>query len=447
MPPQPIAYVCVVSDFTLPTLEACLSVQPRQVLLITSSAQAYELAAQRLQALLHEAGMAVDILSQHSTGEKLGGDDIEADAHWLRRHLVPRLEQYRHAGLQCIANLTGGTKSMALGLFTCHPWQRLDYQPMKQPLQAIRHHPETASEGVPFAMLAAPAMQVASPLQVARLYNPHAQQSSLNPLRGNPAALALAQRIWDAQHSGDAALAALWAGLEQLWSEQRDRHRTPTVRLTWQEFFPPDKPVDAALQAGVRGWLEQLQSLLEPAPEPVLDFDAAGITLPGNRPHKQGEHWSRWVSGDWLEQLAYHWLLQAGIPAEAVACNITGGTDDQRSDGWREVDLLVHHKHITSLIEIKADLPRGKTPAELEQQVSSIGERFGKTRKALLLGPQLLATLRQGRRAQSFWLRCRANNVSLLLRPEQLVAFVCEKPIWPRPAEGADKDFIPPEFA
>lgn len=127
------AYVCVVSEFLLPTLEACLSVRPRLVVMITSSHTVFEAAAKRLQVQLEEAGMAVKVLSEHSTGERLDGDDIEANAVWLRRHLVPLLQQWQHEGLHCVANLTGGTKAMALALFTCHPWHRLDYLPFGQP--------------------------------------------------------------------------------------------------------------------------------------------------------------------------------------------------------------------------------------------------------------------------------------------------------------------------
>lgn len=437
------AYVCVVSEFLLPTLEACLSVRPRLVVMIASSHTVFEAAAKRLQVQLEEAGMAVKVLSEHSTGERLDGDDIEANAGWLRRHLVPLLQQWQHEGLHCVANLTGGTKAMALALFTCHPWHRLDYLPFGQPLQAVRHQPGAADEVLPFATLAAPAMQQASPMQVARLHNASARQLTPNPLRKAPGAPALAQRIWDGQQTGDAALAALWAGLDRVWSFQREQHQERTVTLPWQAFFPPDVAVDGARLQGVHDWLQSLQQLLAPSGAPALAWDECGITLPGNQPHKQGKHWRAWVSGDWLEQLAHHWLMQAGIPSEAVACNVTGGTQAERSDDQREADLLVHHRNITSLVEIKADLPPGKTPADLEQQVSSIGARFGKTRKALLLGPQLLQTLHDSHRARSFWLRCRANSVELLLRPQQLEAFVSRQPVWP----GLNADDIPSRFA
>ena len=99
--------------------------------------------------------------------------------------------------------------------------------------------------------------------------------------------------------------------------------------------------------------------------------------------------------------------------------------------------MLVHHRHVTSLIEIKAGLPPQKATAELETQPSSLGSRFGKTRKAL-------RAMRAQRRSEDFWLRCRANQVTLLLMPEQLYRFVQgENKIWPDLKRGQ----VPPEFA
>lgn len=52
--------------------------------------------------------------------------------------------------------------------------------------------------------------------------------------------------------------------------------------------------------------------------------------------------------------------------------------------------------------------------------------------------------MRAQRRSEDFWLRCRANQVTLLLMPEQLYRFVQgENKIWPDLKRGQ----VPPEFA
>ena len=421
-----IAYVCVISDYTLPTLEACLSLQPARLILIASDGDHFQAQAQRLQQVLsgHLPQTAIHQLSRQTTGESLGGDDIAANLQWLARHLVPRLQDHETQGLHTVANLTGGTKAMTLALSACHRWHRLDYQPFgKKPLQSLSVQAMPSYQPQP-----SPAAQWhhAGPLDIARLHNEQARAGSTNPLRNHPNALPLAQRIWSAQHQKDTALQALFAGFERIWVHESGQHGQDSIQLEWAHFLPPSSH-SAPEKSAIRQWVDALGALNEP----LLHASDDTLTLPGNKPKKHGRNLRNWISGDWLEQLAHHWLLQAGIPQAAIACNTTCAAEDD-SGSQREADLLIHHQHTTSLIEIKAGIPPGKTPGELENQLSSLGSRFGKTRKALLLGPHLLLALRQKKKAEDFWFRCRANDVTLLLEPQHLLEFVQGKSPWPR---------------
>lgn len=220
------------------------------------------------------------------------------------------------------------------------------------------------------------------------------------------------------------------------------QHQQTHITQTWTQFLANSSHALNHLD-DIRTWVTQLGQLHIPA---LLYADAQGITLPGNtssKADKQRQYLRDWISGDWLEQLVRHWLVQQGIPTAAMECNIICAGEDA-SGSQREADLLVHHRHVTSLIEIKAGLPPHKATAELETQLSSLGSRFGKTRKALFLGPQALRAMRAQRRSEDFWLRCRANQVTLLLMPEQLYRFVQgENKIWPDLKRGQ----VPPEFA
>ena len=76
-----IAYVCVVSDFTLPTLQACLDIRPAHTVLIASDI--FMPQALRLQTLLREKlteGQTY-VFSKDSTGHSLDGDDVCANAN------------------------------------------------------------------------------------------------------------------------------------------------------------------------------------------------------------------------------------------------------------------------------------------------------------------------------------------------------------------------------
>lgn len=126
----------------------------------------------------------VEILSHASTGEHLGGDHITANQAWLAAHLVPRLQEVAHQGGICAANLTGGTKAMALALAACHDWQRLDYQPLgNKPMQSVRasHQPHYQAQPSTERHL-----HDAQPLDIALLHNEKARISKPNPVREHP---------------------------------------------------------------------------------------------------------------------------------------------------------------------------------------------------------------------------------------------------------------------
>lgn len=434
-------YVCVISEFTLPTLEACLSLRPEHIVLIASDGEPFAKQARHLQNVLQDrlCDSQVEILSHTSTGHSLGGDDIIANQAWLATHLVPRLQEVARQGGVCAANLTGGTKAMALALAASYDWQRLDYQPLgnkNKPMQSVRASHQPRYQAQPSAV---PQLQDAQPLDIARLHNEKARISKPNRVRKHPRALELAQRIWDAQHTQQPALQALFTGLERIWVHEREQHQQASITQTWAQFLADSSNVLVNLD-DIRAWVTELGSLHTP---PLLHADAQYITLPGNTNSKTHKPLRDWISGDWLEQLVQHWLVQQDIPAAAMESNIIGAEEDA-SGSQREADLLIHHRHVTSLIEIKAGLPPNKATAELENQLSSLGSRFGKTRKALFLGPPVLRAMRAQRRSEDFWLRCQANQVTLLLTPEQVHSFVQGKnQVWSHLARGQ----VPPDFA
>ena len=432
-----IAYVCVVSDFTLPTLQACLDIRPAHTVLIASDI--FMPQALRLQTQLREKlteGQTY-VFSKDSTGHSLDGDDVCANAQWLEQHLCPRLRDWQAQDLQVVVNITGGTKAMTLALSNCYPWQRIDYQPINKPMQSVQVKPrDTGRSCFSAVSIDGSASVHIGPRDVARLHNWQVREEASNPLCGSPDAGGLTQLIWDAQRQNDRGLQALFSGLERIWVRERAQHQQPNVTVAWHDFFPPSG-TDSPEQ--VQSWVQRLSAL---APT-LLHADNSGITLPGNRPKNEGKHLRDWISGDWLEQLAGDWLVQGGIAPDAMARNLVASPDStQRSDSNREADLLIHQHNVTSLVEIKAGLPPGKSPSEMENQLSSLGARFGKTRKALLLGPQLHRDLCHQRRIEALWYRCRASGVTLLLEKIHLIAFVQGDSPW---KNAASQDGSPPK--
>ena len=70
-------------------------------------------------------------------------------------------------------------------------------------------------------------------------------------------------------------------------------------------------------------------------------------------------------------------------------------------------------------------MPEGAEAKTIEQQLSSLGDRFGRTNKGLLIAPNLQHQLqRSDRRWEDFKLRCQAGKVTLLTDRKSVVTFI-----------------------
>jgi hypothetical protein len=154
----------------------------------------------------------------------------------------------------------------------------------------------------------------------------------------------------------------------------------------------------------------------------VFVLENQQLTLPGNSPRKIRKAVRKWISGDWLEQLIHDWLLQAGVAAEEMARGLVINPQQRGdSNGDREADLFVHRKGRSFLIEMKADLPPETQEKSIEQQLDSMGDRFGKTTKVLMVGPHFRHNLQQKNRWDAFKAKLAVNGTHLCDSRETLL--------------------------
>lgn len=408
----PMVYVAAVSDFTLPVFEAVMTRRPSHVLLMISDdfAAARE-GAGRLQALLESElpGICVHRSDTEPSDYPLLGQDFDALQTWIARVLAPMLARPEFTGLSHRLNMTGGTKAMSLALTTGLAWDRIDYKPDRE---ATLKEFRLATDQVPGERAIKDTQNTpliaTTPFNVALLYNNDAYQDPANRISQHPDSTLLAMAIEKALTRKDPALEQLFSALERVWSGDafRGKNSRRTVTLSWEDFLADSAPPDPQLLA----WLEDLKKL---APG-IINMDESGLTLPAhNSKSGLGKDFLRWVSGHWLEQLADYWLQQRGIEPEAIARNLKAGGSHRVSESQREADLLIYHKGLATLVEVKADLPPGQKPSDLQRQVSSLQERFGKTRKVLLTGPQLKQKLEQRGSWERFAVQCATASVIL----------------------------------
>ena len=160
-------------------------------------------------------------------------------------------------------------------------------------------------------------------------------------------------------------------------------------------------------------WLQQWHAL---APQSLM-FSLQSITLPS---YRSKDDFKRWLSGDWLEQLAMHWLTDKVNAREMVAnLKINPLPGEKSSLGERETDIVVHSAGRTTVIEVKTDFaPNGKIK-DLLEQITSLGDRLGRTRKILLIGPQLLHKIEHD--LDNIKKRCKADGVNLCYDKQTLL--------------------------
>jgi len=405
----PMLYVCSVSEHNVPSLQAVLLHQPSHVLLIVS--KPFKDAAQRLQAVLERTlpGLCVSRPEPVPPLLELEGDDVLDTQRWLHEVLLPYMQRPELAHLPKHLNLTGGTKAMAVALVACRRWDGLDYKGLSaMHLQVLR---PPAASGDPFELHASPELADPSPLDVAELYNPHIQTLKPNPIIQQHEALSaeLAGDLWLAQSERHAGLEALLEAFERVWVLGKDQNAYQCAQATI-DLQPPS--VDPAPTGRtLADWVQRFDALCPG----VLALQQRQLTLPGNRTSKAHEHWKRWVSGDWLEQLCQLWLRDLGLPNSAIVGNLKVGESAHQSATQREADVFVHYRSQSYLIETKAGLPPDTKASDMEKQISSLAGRLGKVNKVLLLAPSLMHSLQQDNRWDGFKLRCSSNNVQSVI--------------------------------
>ena len=408
MTAQPFIYVCVVSEFNLPEYEACLTLRPRHLVLVVSSFPKLRKASERLVNVLRESLPEMQI-HRPDEQQQFDGENILELQTWIAEALRPCVDAIKAGSqedLMLVFNATGGTKAIGMGLLTRMPWDEVHYKGITgshlQRLALINN--EWVSRGMPYPL------KTAAPLDIAHLYADKVEQQNIG-LEGQEQHAELAQQLWQALDEQEAGIEALFGWLDELWSQGRDNPDYSKNQLTLT--------LPEALQTPqVAAWIERLSSLDANS----FDLNGQQLSLPGNNPKKSRKAVRKWISGDWLEQLTHHWLLDTGVLAEEMARGVVVNPEQkQSSDGNREADVFVHLKGRSYLIEIKADVPPETQEKSIEQQLESMGDRFGKTTKVLMVGPHFRRSLEEKSRWGIFKAKLAANGTRLCDSRESLL--------------------------
>ncbi len=412
---NPLVYVCVISSFNLPEFESCLLRRPSHLVLLVSTHM--QKSADLFEQQISKTLPGIQVIRPDKT-TPFGGSDFQECNVWAQHTLLAHLNALPGT-MPRVCNITGGTKAITLSLI--HPafrWRWLDYKAdQKQQLQKLHINAAGA-----MTVDGSDALPMATPDQVAGLHSWNVQKRPNNPIMDVPYSSLQSNKLWQALSEPDSAagqaLLSLFggtaSGLEKLWVYERGNARKKDlyIPLKTSEFVKQDQ-----FNAQQLEWLQGWHRL---APE-SLQYTESGITLAAGR--HTSDPLRRWLSGDWLEQ----WVadrLREWLPAEHIACNlkINPLKDETSSSGERETDIMVHYNGVTTIIEVKTDMPPQRGWKALLEQIASMGDRLGRTRKILFVGPQLKQKMVEN--FDDIKKRCDSNNVKLCSSAEDLKTLI-----------------------
>lgn len=415
---NPMLYVCVMSTFNLPEFASCLKHRPSHVLMMVSNHRGTQEGAERFEEQLRQALPEVEIIrpdkEQQEITRSFNGADFTEVKNWVEQYLVPIMKE---SSLPKRCNITGGTKAITLVITDPDlAWDAMDYKGEHQKgLQVLGFNNENKIE-LKEKIIELP---TANPVAVAKLSSAKVQEKKDNPIFKDPQSSVVAKDIWNALDNISCpkriALLELFgdetAGLERIWAYGRENKEFDQKKLilSAQEFVGQREFSREQL-----GWLTCWQQLEKTS----LNFNSKQIELPGN---KGSNALKRWLMGDWLEQLVAQWLAEV-MPQEHFVTNLKVNPLEgaKGSEGERETDIVVHHNETTHIIEVKTDLPpQGKVRGLLDQ-ITSMGDRLGRTNKVLFIGPQLKQKLDEGGQREEIEKRCKADSVMLADNKESL---------------------------
>lgn len=407
-------YICIVSGYNLPELEACLEVKPKNILLIVSNDPEIQKNAELLTNALKENLPHACIYRPDQEHPELAfdGTDIIQVQNWIKEVLLPYLKKPALDNTYKIINLTGGTKALPLALLYAYPWDALHYKPEDANTVSVFHIDANGGhefyKGTPQKIK----LTDASPITIAKLHSEYVEEVTSNISLANlEVRLQLAEALYQGLQKKDAGLTGLFKFLNKYWSEERNKHKKDNlIQVPIQELLTTSKVELEALKP----WLDRIQQLTQYG---TWGYNQEKISFPSNKgkdadeTQKEAKTLKAWISGLWLEEYIYHCIAQK-VDCKHIAANLKVGKDAKTSETKREVDILLHYQGRTSVVEIKADY-YGKLQ-DIERQVSSLGDKIlGRSTKILFIGPEFTNRLKNENQFDNFNLRCKSKEIIL----------------------------------
>lgn len=407
----PILYVCLLSEYTVATVQALAHLRPAHILAIssprmTASSRRFRTVLENLKVIGERAhgGTVLEILGE-DTDVPFPAQSLKEAGNWMQRHLVSRLEQLRSNQLRPFCNITGSTKAAALALKECWEWSEIHYSPEDQRdcLETLAH-----PQGYRFGLPALPPLEELRLLadKVLPLPDPWSGQSLLP----------FAQRILQDYEAGPEASVLF-------------RHED-LLRHIWFDGEAPPAAGNLPVQSGrvllPPGPLTDLLADLAALDPGSCDAEGGGLWVPAKRDHR----WVSFVVGHWWEAMVGDWLRSAGCPT-------IPGVRIVRQDGGpvagdSDLDVVVRCESGQLLaVECKVSPPGPRDLGSLVRTLNDLTRALGKTPGAFALSPAFWWKVQPAAQA-SFLDACQQRQIKIVESRAQLLELLGKKRTpWP----------------
>lgn len=398
-------YFIVVSEHNIAEFRACLFLKPRHIHLIIT--QAMRIAARRFIATLThrldpETYIDEVVIAQQPA---LKGERADEIKQWIHHSLYPYL-RHLNPSTEFVFNMTGGTKILSVLLAQAYGWSHIHYQPF------LNNQPKLYIDQLRFD--ADNRLQCIGEIQPdaafdlldgLRLYADSVKSHQPNPIFAHPDSLTLAQLRFAAQQMPEATTDNLFPAitpiLNTLWYKSTFPKDQTCEFLPWSSFKIPSEQIQT--------FFARLLTLLDVSRYVYMTNEGIHITIRNNNP--KFNHWKKWLSGDWFEQLIQHWLQQLGIHHDRIQ---TGVQIAKAQSNGNETDILLLKNHQLHFLELKSDIADNITPQDFQNQLISQSDNLGKVNKALIISPLVQQKIRNI--TEERWLQFERNCQSKQIR-------------------------------
>lgn len=400
-----VAYVCLLSQYTVATAQAIQKIRPAKVLAITSKFVEEKQSDKRFARLLDSWGIPLTLIGSKDSDHPFVAESLNGSRAWMETQLRPMLKKLKEDGFWLFANLTGATKAASIALNGLWDWDERHYtaEGKSDCINVVGHPSEQEDFSLPPLDL----------LEEAGLLNDQVKPSKDTWDGFDFAKIMSMVEYIHADYMGGRDQSVLLKNNDLLtaaWFKKNDYKKLLAendIEATKKYLrFPPGALSD---------FLAEFACL---DPENVC-LENGKLRLPADKKSPVVD----FIISKWWEILVAHWFRDQGLQ---VASNVEVKRPETKSSDT-ESDIVVRLKNGgISVVECKVALPRSREGIDIVKILNDVSKQYGKSRAMLALSPAFWWNFIPKQR-EEFEQACDLRNIKILQSRDDIVALYTGK--------------------